>query len=124
LPVALTAIADAILDGAWHARRAAIVERAMLPRQSLRRRAFELQLAAEAAGYFGDAATCAELVGHVAAVGAFDLPWLDGCPVLDVVRGSDAIGGARAQIARCADAILDALYRDSEDTELPATVVS
>jgi hypothetical protein len=63
------------------------------------------------------------MVGRAADAGAFDLPWLDRCPVLAVVRDVPAIADPRAAIAHRADAILDALYGDVDDTEQPSTSI-
>ncbi len=123
IPAAIAMILDTMVDGQWQARRESILATAHVPSASHRRRAFNLQLAAEAAGFFGDVTTCVALIGETADAGAFDLPWIDRCPVLELVRDSPAIAGARARIAHRAHAILDALYGDVEDTALPETAV-
>ena len=45
--------------------------------------------------------------------------WLERCPLLDRVRDRPELARVRAQVAKRADAVLDALYGDLE----PETVV-
>jgi serine/threonine-protein kinase len=123
IPQAIAVMLGAMIDGTWRAHRDAIVANAIRPSASHRRRAFDLQIAAEAAGFFEDAELCAELVGRVVATGAYDRPWVERCPVLDPARGLPMFDDARDRIVRRAEAILDAMYGDVEDTEMPETAV-
>ncbi|HSD88213.1 MAG TPA: protein kinase, partial [Kofleriaceae bacterium] len=113
-------ITKAMLDDAWRERREALLEATLAPTANMRRRAFNAQLAAEAAGYFGDLETCVSMIDRAANAGAFDRPWLERCPLLDAARG---VGVARVLVARRADSILDALYGDYDGAEEPETAV-
>ena len=124
LPRTVSDLAGAILTGTWSTRRDAIVATAIAPTVSKRRQAFGLQLAAEVAGYFGDRATCLDLIARVTDTGAFDVPWLDSCPALASVRDAPELADARARMERRAAAILDAMYGNlGSDDGAPETVV-
>jgi tetratricopeptide (TPR) repeat protein len=123
LPQTIATLLDAMLGGTWQAHREEILANAMRPSASHRRRAFDLQLAAEAAGFFGEAELCADLITRFVATGAYDRPWIDRCPVLEIARGLPVVVDGRAHVQRRADAILDAMYGDVDDTEMPETAV-
>ena len=116
------ALSDAILANDWAGRRTDVLAIALAPAASSRRRAFCSQLAAEVAGYFGDVPTCLDLLERADRDGAFDLHWLDRCPLLEPVRESIRLG-VRERIAQRASAILDALYGDAEPGDAAETVI-
>jgi hypothetical protein len=93
-----------------------------------RRRMLMPQLAAEVAGFVGDATTCLALVEHSVDEGLFDLHWVDKCPVLACARELAAFAFARARVRSRAEAILDAFYGDhrvatSETALAPSVIV-
>jgi hypothetical protein len=100
---------------AWPAYREAVVGRVLSSTSpSLRRRALLAQLAAEAAGFAGDAPACAAMIEHAVASGLVEPHWLERCPLLDVARRGGGLAGAWAQVKRRAESILDALYGDGK----------
>lgn len=109
----IAAATDAILDGSWAAKRATFLARMIAPAISSRRRAFEAQMLAELAGAAGDLETCAAMIARAADAGAFDLHWLEHCPVLAATLPH--VAAAHGQIRGRAFAVLDALYGDAPD---------
>jgi len=91
---------------------------------SARRHAFVAQLAAEAAGMAGDADECLALLLRANACGLFDLPWLDGCPVLQPIRGEPRFAIIRNDVSERALAIHDALFGDHRDDATMATAAA
>ena len=91
---------------------------------SSRRHAFVAQLAAEAAGMAGDADECLAFLLRANACGLFDLPWLDGCPLLQAIRGEPRFAIIRNDVAERALAIHDALFGDHRDEATIATAAA
>ncbi|HEX4454247.1 MAG TPA: protein kinase [Kofleriaceae bacterium] len=109
------------LDGAWASRRDTLVKFGLSTATNVRRRNIATQLAAEAAGFANDAATCNMLVDYAVGEGLFDLHWIDKCTLLECVRGTAAFTASRACVRGRAEAILDAFYGDHavvEDTAI------
>lgn len=101
------------LDREWAVHRDHVIAFAMQKQSPSRRLiALHAQLAAEAAGQAGDAATCIAMIEHAIAHGLFDLHWLDRCPLLEPARRSSQAATLRTRVKQRADAILDALYGD------------
>ncbi|HEY3801769.1 MAG TPA: serine/threonine-protein kinase [Kofleriaceae bacterium] len=129
-------IVDALLavyiDAAWPAKRDLLVAWAYSYSENRRRRMLMPQLAAEAAGFANDVATCVQLVEQGVDEGLFDMHWIEKCPLLACVRAEPRFLVARARVRRRAEAILDAFYGDHEaarvatqDTALaPSVLVS
>ena len=76
----------------------------------LRRRAFVLQLEAEAQAYIGDTEQAIAAIRRASDAGLIDVVWLDRCPLFEALRGSPDFPVLRAAVKRRADEILDA-YR-------------
>jgi serine/threonine-protein kinase len=109
----------------WHVKRERIRAHVEASRVgSSRRHAFVAQLAAEAAGMAGDADECLALLLRANACGLFDLPWLDGCPVLQPIRGEPRFAIIRNDVSERALAIHDALFGDHRDEATIATAVA
>ena len=121
MPRLITTVLRTALDGAWFERRDAVIAKMIgASSASARRIQFDAQLIAEVAGYAGDVETCVAMIERAARAGAFDLHWLDRCPLLEVARGP-ALDVARRTIHTRACAILDALYGDADaDATAPA----
>ncbi len=109
----------------WNTKRERIRARVAASRVgSPRRHAFVAQLAAEAAGMVGDVDECLEFLSSANACGLFDLPWLEGCPVLQPIRGEPRFAIIRNDVAQRALAIHDALFGDHSDEATVATAAA
>ncbi len=85
--------------------------------QSLRRRAFIAQLAAEAFGHAGEVAAGMALLEQSLSQGLFDLHWVDRCPLLTPLRAHPRFSLLRAEVARRSEAIHDALFNEYASRE-------
>jgi tetratricopeptide (TPR) repeat protein len=119
----VTGIGHTILADSYREQRDDYIARAMAHTTSRRQGAFAAQLIAEVAGYFGDRDTCLAMIDRAAATSAFDLHWLDRCPLLAIARGTTEFAALRERFARRANAILDALFSDAPSPDRLETEV-
>jgi serine/threonine-protein kinase len=110
----ITAILATFHNEPWPPLRDQLLALVRAKPANRRRRTFVAQLAAEAAGWVGDADTCAVIVENAIGDGLFDLHWLDRCPLLEDLRVHAEFPRLRAPLQRRANAILDALYGDQD----------
>jgi serine/threonine-protein kinase len=122
-PTMLAHLVSVYLGNPWPAHRDWLVDFVHGPELLRRRRAFRIQLIAEAAGFAGDGETCLALIDYASQHGLYDLSWLDQCPLLGPARALAGYADVHAQVKRRAEAILDALYGDHEPAALTDTVV-
>lgn len=73
-----------------------------------RRHASAFQVRAEFYGFLGDAAETLASVEGASQAGLYDLAWLDGCPLLRVVRDDPRFVAVRASVAERVDQMLAA----------------
>jgi serine/threonine-protein kinase len=116
-------ICQTVLADSYHEQREGYIARGQLPTPSRRQSAFAAQMIAEVAGYFGDRDTCLVMVDRAAAASAFDLHWLDRCPLLAIARGTAQFAVLRERFANRANTILDALFSDSPGPDRRETEV-
>jgi serine/threonine-protein kinase len=116
-------VASMVLSGEWHARRDELLTVVHHPDATPRRRALLAQIAAEISAYFGDTATCGQMLIHATNSNLFDLHWLERCGLLDAVRSTALFAQVVAQVKRRAEAVLDALYSDRDGDEIAGTAV-
>jgi serine/threonine-protein kinase len=80
------------------------------PNGRTRRRTFFHQVLAEVAAYRGDLAGSLAALREAAALGLADVLWIDGCPILDPIRGQAGFIELRQQVADAARLIIDAAF--------------
>ncbi len=119
----MAAIDETVLADSYRAQRDSYIARSLVPRASRRQAAFAAQMIAELAGYFGDAETCLAMIDRAAAASAFDLHWLDRCPLLAIARPTGDFAALRERFARRAHAILDAMFSDAPSPDQVETAV-
>jgi eukaryotic-like serine/threonine-protein kinase len=124
-PFVVDAMIATFLDGAYASRRDVLVKFGLSKATNVRRRTLAAQLAAEAAGFANDDATCNMLVGYAVDQGLFDAHWMDKCSLLACVRDTPAFAASHARVRQRAEAILDAFYGDHvivDDTAIAPSV--
>ncbi len=88
----------------------AMADRAFVEGASARRTTFYLQMQAELAGFAGEQEACLQAVGKADQRGLLDIMWLDRCPLLQGVRGTQTFKALRSSVHKRAEGVYEALW--------------
>jgi hypothetical protein len=88
----------------------AMADRAFVEGASARRTTFYLQMQAELAGFAGEHEACLQALAKADQRGLLDIVWLDHCPLLQSVRGTQTFKTLRNSVYMRAEGVYEALW--------------